>query len=281
MTDSRTIFANAELAHSSLRCQVKAASFVDGVRMRVASPVLDIQDATGATLARQALFGGPVHVLNPQDKMPFLRCETTGYVGYLRWGQLAEWLPPTHRVAVRQTLAFSRPSFKTPSPQVLPFGAQVAVEGQEGRFVRTKDGAFIPRTHLQPIDSPETDPVSVAELHLGVPYLWGGNSSLGIDCSGLAQVAFTACGVSCPGDSDLQEAVLGETLPAGATPQRGDLFFWKGHVALAVNEAQIIHANATDMAVVYEGLGDAITRIEAQGEGPVTRHARLTLFNGK
>jgi hypothetical protein len=275
MMDRRSTFGTSDLAHSSLQGEVEARSFVDGVVMRVATPSLSIQGPAATALERQALYGWPVHVLNPEEKAPLLRCQTTGYVGFLRQGSLDTWRAPTHRVAVRQTLSFDSASFKSPDPISLPLGAYVTVSDQEGRFSRTCDGRFIPTNHLKPMDHHEPDPVAVAEQHLGTAYLWGGNSSFGIDCSGLVQAALHACGLPCPGDSDQQEAILGDTLPPNTPAQRGDLFFWKGHVALAVSDTTLIHANVFHMAVAYENISDAITRIAAQGDGPVTRHARL------
>jgi cell wall-associated NlpC family hydrolase len=129
----------------------------------------------------------------------------------------------------------------------------------------------VPKKHLRPLDRPFTDPAAVAQLLFGVPYLWGGNSVLGIDCSGLVQAALLACSVPCGGDSDLQEAVGSE---ATGEPRRGDLVFWPGHVAMMVDGETLIHANAHHMAVAYEGLAAATLRIEAQSGGGVTARRR-------
>src|SRR5262249_46984896 len=138
-------------------------------------------------------------------------------------------------------------------------------------------GGHVPAPHLAPVATMETDFVAVAERFLGTPYLWGGKSSLGIDCSGLLQLALTACGISCPRDSDMQERALGNALAlphAREELRRGDLVFWKGHVAIVRDDATFVHANAHHMAVAFEGIAPAIARIRAIA-GEVTGVRRL------
>lgn len=151
-------------------------------------------------------------------------------------------------------------------------GRDASAAGTSGNFTETSIG-FVPSQHLAPLADRAPDPVAVAEALVGTPYLWGGNSSFGIDCSGLVQIALRACGADCPGDSDLQEAVFA-SLAAPDYRRRGDLLFWKGHVGWIAGPDLLLHANAYHMAVAYEDLDTAIRRITAQGDGPVTSHVR-------
>lgn len=272
--DPRLTPANGRVAASSLRGQVEAPLFVDGWTRHVASPVIALRHAPDGRRERELLRGEAVTVFEDQGGWSFVQAARDGYVGYLPGDALHDMPAPNLRVCVRATHAYSRADLKSPDLMTMSLGSRLRQLGQEGRFILT-DAGHVPATHLAPLDTPEDDPVSVATLLLGTPYLWGGNSAFGIDCSGLVQAACLACGIPCPGDSDLQAAGLGAPVTDGSPPRRGDLLFWKGHVAWVTGPDTILHANAHHMAVAYEGLAEAVARIEAQGGGPVTDHRRL------
>jgi cell wall-associated NlpC family hydrolase len=196
-----------------------------------------------------------------------------GYPGFLPDAALTEGIV-THRVSARATHLYPAPDFKTRERFSLSHGARLQVLSEQGRFAETPQG-YVPRAHLTPLGTLYTDPVTVAETLLGTPYLWGGNSSFGIDCSGLVQAGCLACGIACPGDSGPQEQGLGQHLSDTAPLRRGDLLFWRGHVAWVSDPDTLLHANAHHMAVAYEPIRDAIARITAQGGGPVTSRRRL------
>jgi cell wall-associated NlpC family hydrolase len=241
---------------------------------RVAVPVADLLRAPGGARERQLLWGEEAEVLEPSGSWLRVRALKDGYEGWLPGSVLARPEQATHRVCAPATHLYEAPDFKSRDLHALSFGALLQVTRPSGRFARTPHG-FVPLAHLAPIGHAQDDPVKVAELFLGTPYLWGGNSRAGIDCSGLVQAALLACGTPCPGDSGPQEAELGTALPEGTRPERGDLLFWKGHVALVRDPGTLIHANAHHMAVALEPLQEAVARIAAQGDGPVTAHKRL------
>lgn len=282
MSDRRLTPANGRVAATRLRGQVQADRFVDGtLRQVIGAPFL--QREPGGARDRQMLWGDAFHVYEIANEWVFGQSVKDGYVGYLH-APLTDPQNLNHRVRVRTTWAYPEAGFKRPALHDLHFNSSVCVTDHDGKWaqisvaetdLKAAHQAFIPFAHLGALAKPETDPVAAAQLFLGTPYVWAGNSGFGIDCSGLVQAACLACGVPCPGDSDLQEKALGETLPAGTQAKAGDLFFWKGHVAMAVDCETLIHATAHYMAVVCEPIADAILRIEKQGEGPVTRHARL------
>jgi len=241
----------------------------------IAAPLVDLREEPDGPRARQLLLGAPVAVLDRDGIWARVRADLDGYEGWVAAETLGPVITPTHCVSAPATHVYSAPDFKSPERMALSLGARLQVIGDTGRFWETPLG-FVPHPHLRDLTS-EPDPVAVAERLLGTPYLWGGNSRWGIDCSGLVQLACTACGIACPGDSGPQETALGETLDADTPMRRGDLIFWKGHVAWVAGPDTILHANAYHMAVAYEPMQTAIDRIAAQGDGSVTRRARLSL----
>jgi cell wall-associated NlpC family hydrolase len=269
--DPRTTAARPDLAARYLEGKVQAARFVDGVvrEVRDAHTPVRGQPSPDAALTTEALRCDQVTVYEETEEgWCWGQLASDGYVGWLSANALrTPGAAPTHKVAALRTLVFPAPSIKHPPLEGLPLGARLAVLGHEKEFAVLANG-YLPARHLAPLDATEPDFVTIAERFVGVPYLWGGKTSLGIDCSGLVQVALTAAGLGCPRDSDMQEAGIGARVtlaPHFTNLQRGDLMFWKGHVAIVVNSHTMIHANAFHMAVVIEPLAEAVARIRASG----------------
>jgi cell wall-associated NlpC family hydrolase len=256
-----------EVAASHLKGQVEAKRFVEGTRYQVVEPnaALRRMPSHDARLDTEALFGEIVTVYDIEEGWAWGQLETDGYVGWLSANALAApGGAPTHKVCVPRTLYFPAPDLKRPPLAALPLGARLAIARQDERFAITAAGWHVPEVHLAPVKARAGDFVAVAETFLNAPYLWGGKTSLGIDCSGLVQVALQAAGVPCPRDSDMQELTLGK--PVALTEmRRGDLVFWKGHVAIARDAESLLHANAHHMMVAVEEAEAAITRIKAAG----------------
>ena len=271
MTDRRLTPANGRVAALHLAGEIAAEAYVEGWPMTVARPVIDLVVAPDGPRDRQLLLGAEVVVFEDRDGWSFVQA-SDGYVGYVRSSDLNRTAKMTHVVGAIATHAYAEESFKSPEVMSLPFGARVQVIDERKRVFETCKG-FIPKSHLREVRRPFSDPATVAQLHFGVPYLWGGNSSRGIDCSGLISAALRACDLACPGDSDLQAAQLGTDFTGDY--QRGDLLFWKGHVGMMVDDATLLHANAHHMATVYERVDIATLRIASLGDGPVIAQKRL------
>ena len=271
MNDRRLIPANGRVAAMHLAGQVEAERYVEGSPAMVAAPVVDLCASVDGPRDRQLLMGAEVAVFENLEGWSFVQA-ADGYVGYVRRDVLANVTAPSHFVATVATHAYAAEDFKSADRHSLPFGVRLTVLDERRKFFETNVG-FVPKSHLRALDRPFSDPATVAQLHFGVPYLWGGNSTRGLDCSGLIAAGLSACGIACPADSDMQCDGLGQPFEGGY--QRGDLIFWQGHVGMMVDDATMIHANAHHMATVYEPIERAILRIEAQGDGPVIARKRL------
>lgn len=261
--DTRITLIRDGVAAATLEGLVAADEYrpVRTTRARVVRASVHNAAAATAPMVSELLFGEAFDVLFEQDGFAFGQGRRDGYVGFV---DLAALGPagdgPTHRVSALSTLAFSRPDIKAPLPHGLPQNSLVRVVGHEGRFAHVEGLGFIIEAHLALIGVFDRDAAGVACAYLGAPYLWGGRTVAGLDCSGLVQQALTACGRFAPRDSDQQADAYGEI--GGRDLQRGDLVFWPGHVAIMIDEHRIIHANAHHMQTAIEPLAEALERID-------------------
>jgi len=282
--DPRTTPARPDLAALHLMGKVAAARFVAGVELEVrdAQAPLRREPSPDAPLDTEALRGERVTVYDENGEgWCWGQLGSDGYVGWIPANALRRPGPrPTHRVAALRTFVFPGRSIKAPPIDALSLGSRVAVKTPQredsSELTELACGFWVPTRHLASIESREPDFVAIAERFVGVPYLWGGKTGLGIDCSGLVQIALTASSVDCPRDSDMQAQALGSPLPTNdpAGLRRGDLIFWKGHVAVVRDERSIVHANAFHMAVAIEPTAEAVRRIADAGS-PVMSIRRI------
>ncbi len=276
--DHRRAAFRDDLADARLEGRVEANRFVTGQpRQVIAMPGAGLRRAPrfDAPLDTEALTGETLLIFEEDEGWAWAQLDRDDYVGYMPANALgAVGAAATHRVAARATWVYAAPHIKSPTLGWLSLNARIAGEKADDRFVRTREGGFVFASHVAPIDDAEGDFVEVAERLVGAPYLWGGRTSIGLDCSGLVQLALEAAQRPCPRDSDMQMSELGEpVIHAPGSLQRGDLVFWRGHVGVMIDADLLLHANAHHMRAEIEPLTQAAARIAAHG--PVTAVRRI------
>jgi cell wall-associated NlpC family hydrolase len=277
--DKRRHVFRPDLADISLKGRVEAEQFAEGKAARISTPVATIHRAPSddSMQISQALFGEDVVVFENANGWAWVQSKADAYVGYVKVAAITTSLPNiTHRVGAHATHLYPKADLKSMPAVALPLNARLAISDQNGDYLELAGGGFVFAGHIKPIGEHHTDFVSVAERFLNTPYLWGGKSAAGIDCSGLVQVSLDACGIAAPRDSDMQEAELGKTLLVNDLDglKRGDLVFWDGHVGIMQSDTHLLHANGHHMMTVSEPLREAVDRIAAKS-APVTSIKRL------
>ena len=272
--DPRLTPANEIVACSSLRGKIKHSNFIEGKNYQINVPFVDLLSTPDGKRNRQLIYGSKVKYFGENGGWAFIQNTYDSYVGYVPQNSIVLETEKTHIVKVPLSHVFLEPNIKSRNIEILPLAAKVSGQIVENGFLETELG-WISLSQLKQKTELSKDPVEISKLLQHAPYLWGGNTSLGIDCSGLIQISLLLCGVDCPGDSDQQMNTLGYNLDVGSPRKKGDILFWKGHVAWAVNERQILHANAYHMATVIEEANEAIERIKKQDKNSIIAHKRL------
>jgi cell wall-associated NlpC family hydrolase len=280
--DRRVTPARPDRAAAHLKGQIEAPLFVEGVRKIVFDGSADMrrQPYPDAPLDTEALHGEMFIEYECDDEgWSWGQLERDSYVGFVPSKALTlDEAVPTHRVSVLRSFLYGGPSIKLPPMAALSLGSRVTIVDYKDQFAITHRGHCLIADHLVTIDHHEDDYVSIAERFIGIPYYWGGKTSVGLDCSGLIQIALDAIGQSAPRDSDMQEKQLGRALEIDGSLsalKRGDLIFWKGHVGVMRDADTLLHASGHHMLVVSEQLREAVDRIAAKNAGPITSIKRL------
>ena len=279
--DPRLHAYRPDLADEALRGQVEASRFVRGSLKRIVAPVAALYKIPDTLSERQSecLFGEDVKVFEEKNGFCWVQAQQDGYVGYIEQSKIGSiGNHPTHRVNVPRTFQYRDADLRSPMISPLSMGSRISVVGEaetrDTHYAKLDNGSFVVFNHITPVSTVEDDYVTIAESFIHTPYLWGGKSGLGIDCSGLVQLALMMTGRTVLRDTDMQQATIGKDIAPENGLQRGDLVFWKGHVAIMVDSGTLIHANGASMDVRKENLDHAIERI-AKNHSVPTGYRRL------
>lgn len=284
--DARRNVFRPDLAAESLYGRVSAPRYVQGYPAQVIRAAVPLRSRPSPTVGfeTEALFGETVTVYDEREGWAWVQLTRDRYVGYVPFDALSPEIDePTHRVRALGTFVYPVPDIKSPPLMHLSMNAELCIAGGDERFLMLKGGGFVVTRHVAERSRRAPDFVELAERFIGTPYLWGGRTRLGIDCSGLVQVTLEAAGIAAPRDTDMQQAELGTEV---AIPdvlegmQRGDLIYWKGHVGIMADSVTLVHANAHHMQVAAETLPEAIERIAKLG-AEIAAVKRLPALSGK
>ncbi|MCG8447520.1 MAG: NlpC/P60 family protein [Hyphomicrobiales bacterium] len=282
--DGRLNAHRPDLADIRLEGQVSADRYTEGWPAAIAIGAVPLRADPGfaSGIDTEALFGETVRIFDVDNEWAWVQIERDAYVGYCPADALDEAAPKaTHRVKALRAPVYPGPELKLPPVDMLPMNAACPVleeaETRDTPYVRISETGWVAAAQLAPVDAFETDFVAVAERFTCTPYLWGGKTSIGLDCSGIVQTALHACGMACPRDTDMQEEGLGRMVEGGVSAllQRGDLVFWKGHVGIMRDGESFLHANGFHMEVASEPLEEAVARIADTSFGLPTSVKRL------
>jgi len=275
--DKRLTPARTDLAAAHLKGKVAAAAYVEGRPLQVSRGVIGLyanpQEHAGQQT--QLLLGEDFTVYEEKNGWVWGQADSDGYVGYAPAENFGPPQPVTHCVTALGTPLLFAPDVKQGTRDILPLNARLAVAEMGERFARLSNGLFVFSGHLGSLDFAAPDWVSVAERFVEAPYVWGGKTFSGIDCSGLVQTALQAGGIRAPRDTDMMEAGMGTALPLDAPLQRGDLIFWKGHVGIMLDAERIIHANGFWMQVSIEPLKLVDERTRTRESLPIRSIRRI------
>lgn len=282
--DRRRLAARDNIAAAHLKGKVEAARFVEARKFQVGVGTVPLLRAArdSAPIDTELLFGEIFSVYDIADGWAWGQAESDGYVGYVRMDALTpRGKPPTHMIAVPRSFLLAEPKVTARMRHCVSMNSLLTVTGEQDMFCAVSSSGWVHKDHIVPLERCAPDFVAIAALFLGVPYLWGGRTSLGIDCSGLVQVAMQRAGLVCPRDSDMQAAEIGTARPAAMEGlRRGDLVFWRGHVGIMTDSENLLHANAHHMCVASEPLSQAASRIAAGVDGKIIAVRRPDALSG-
>ena len=273
--DTRITPIRRDLASTAYKAIVKRKKYVTAKLATVKSAFTPLYSNKGSKLSTQLLYGEECDVFETKNGWSWIQSRRDNYVGYTPTINLTRKIyKPNSKVISLRTVIYTKPDIKSVTKGYLSFNSLVEVIKIKGKYSLIKNLGWCPSLDLVKIKSSKFNHIDLSKQYLDTPYLWGGRDSMGIDCSGLIQNLHQINNRPFPRDTDMQEIFVTNEVKYEKDLKAGDLVFWKGHVAMMIDNSNIIHANAFHMKTAIEPLSTAKKRI-LKSNGKIKKLGRL------
>ena len=273
--DTRITPIRRDLASTAYKAIVKRKKYVTAKLATVKSAFTPLYSNKGSKLSTQLLYGEECDVFETKNGWSWIQSRRDNYVGYTPTINLTRKIyKPNSKVISLRTVIYTKPDIKSVTKGYLSFNSLVEVIKIKGKYSLIKNLGWCPSLDLVKIKSSKFNHIDLSKQYLDTPYLWGGRDSMGIDCSGLVQNLHQINNRPFPRDTDMQEMFVTNEVKYEKDLKAGDLVFWKGHVAMMIDNSNIIHANAFHMKTAIEPLSTAKKRI-LKSNGKIKKLGRL------
>ena len=207
----------------------------------------------------QILYGEKFKILSKNKNWIKIKVSFDNYIGYIRNKNYVNIYKPTHKVFVLKASIFNK--LKNKTKYFLPFASRISIIQENKKFIEFEKNKWIKKTDIKKINNIEKNYLKILKLFLKIKYIWGGKTYKGIDCSAILQLLYYYNNKFYPRDTKDQIKYSIQNAKRRIF-KKGDIIFWKGHVAICVNSKKLIHAYGPEKKVLIMSIIETIDRIE-------------------
>ena len=210
-------------------------------------------------ISSQILYGEKFKILSKNKDWLKIKTSFDNYIGYIKNENYIDNLRPTHKIFVLRANIFNKEKRKT--KYFLTFASKISIIKENRKFVEFEKDKWIKKTNIKKIDHIENNFLKILKLFLDTKYVWGGKTYKGIDCSAILQLFFYYNNKFYPRDTKDQIKYSKKRFDKKIF-KKGDIIFWKGHVAICINSKKLIHAYGPERKVLTMPIIKTIDRIK-------------------